>query len=780
MEDNSQVYRPSIAERKREDEIYQLFIGKVSHVDYERKVMVLQDNRTGDFWEDVSIIPANDNSTEATDVQMPEEGAECLACCIWYRSGFSKIAIVNWVASDTVRAIDAIATRPVEEIVGWSERKRGTFRKAYPGQKTTTNSSGFTSRIDEGWDYATSDMSRNWLNVHRREWLEITSRRVNYSDAGLVYDGPVERANASNIPARRLPDGSQDYVLYLQPDTSWAQRYQNGQQDLIPIVEKLERVQEFALDFAVPAEVLETDLMDKILGTNASPWTRTVVTGSPIQTDDQSFIVQSGTQPGQQGWDNPHSKAKPAVGPTLREGPTPRRRAYIIEKSEGTLVGYNRFDTSTYGFVLKPVLFPYTTAGRFGADVDSSYKKVNPSTDHVETRLAADGMMFRFPHEYNTTRFDFTKEGMISFEIGSTMPKENTLFDNSGSGSSYEHPHGAGRSLEGHLVGSAKLVIGKNRDEEDALDAQILGQSVLRLGADDTSLPDDRRMVTTQIRGSGDAVQKRMLQYWLKPSHGPGDAGSLVAGQKTGMENVSIRAAADGGVFLRLGARNPASIRRHLVNGYMDGQGTTPYAIGAAGRIDSKSPGRPVYAGSGDTPYQFHTMTTVGKSVTGLPPYQPYWSGDPTAGHPELHGLSLDFHSCADVFLRLGKNTASWQSLMMDMAGGLAAAIGQDKQGRSVTAQLDGGVEMTIGQNKGGRALNIEFNGDVDWTVLGNFHLSVTGDIVVDSTSYTQTCKTDLLQLADKIYHKANTALKNEASVIDNNQGAYSNPDPNN
>jgi len=64
-------------------------------------------------------------------------------------------------------------------------------------------------------------------------------------------------------------------------------------------------------------------------------------------------------------------------------------------------------------------------------------------------------------------------------EIGSTLPKENILKHWQGG---YEHPHGAGRSLEAHLVGSAKIVIGKNRDEEDALDAQILGQSVIRLG----------------------------------------------------------------------------------------------------------------------------------------------------------------------------------------------------------------------------------------------------------------------------------------------------------
>ena len=40
---------------------------------------------------------------------------------------------------------------------------------------------------------------------------------------------------------------------------------------------------------------------------------------------------------------------------------------------------------------------------------------------------------------------------------------------------------------------------------------------------------------------------------------------------KTGAENISLRAATDGGAVLRLGAKNPASLRRHLINGYSDG-----------------------------------------------------------------------------------------------------------------------------------------------------------------------------------------------------------------
>src|SRR5208282_520023 len=151
------------------------------------------------------------------------------------------------------------------------------------------------------------------------------------------------------------------------------------------------------------------------------------------------------------------------------ESITPARRGFIIEKSEGTLVGSNLFDSLTYGFPLTPVLTPYTYDGRFGANFESGYLPV-PAADtlannFVYTRMATSVQSVRFPYEYNTTRWDTTKEGMLLFEVGSSIPKANNPFSNT-----YEYPHGAGRSVEGHLVGSLKLVVGKNLDEEDAID----------------------------------------------------------------------------------------------------------------------------------------------------------------------------------------------------------------------------------------------------------------------------------------------------------------------
>jgi hypothetical protein len=756
INDNSQGYRPGMSEHSRDEEQFQVFLAKVLTVDYERKVCTIQDERTQTTYQDISVLPANASDFESTDVQMPEQGSTCLAVPISYDGGFAQIAILNWVVQDANRAQDAIAVRTIEGVPGYSDRKRGTYRKAYPGQKSVSSSSGYTEKVDGGWDRSSADFSRDKLDSHRRTWTQITSRRVDYTDAGITFSGPVHRPDADGLKPRLLPDGSKESVLYLQSGAELKDRYISSKQDVLPLSEKVERIQEFSLDHPVPIEILETDLFDQILGTFQDPWERTKVlqTGN-VSHDDQTPSID-------QDWDHPTAKDKKAIGPTTGEGVTPRRRAFIIERSQGTLVGYNRFDKVTYGKVLKPVIFPNKPFGRFGSDVESGYLPVQDSADHVEARLAASALSLRFPHEYNTTRFDVTKEGMLLMEIGSTIPKENSKF-----AGGYEHPHGAGRSVEAHLVGSLKLVVGKNRDEEDAIDLQALGQSVLRFGADDSSLPNLGRNILAQNRAKADSLQKRELQYWTKSKLKPGDAGDLE--HKSGAENISIRAAMDGGTVIRMGARNPKSKRRHLVNGYQDGPGKTAWGAGDASRKDARSAGRPTY-GAGDSVYAFHDLTSAGSPQVQMLPYN--WSGPPVSDM-DKHGLSLDVHAVRDILLRIGANPDSGQSLLLDLAGGLVACLGKDKQGRSITAALDGGVEMTIGQNTEKKGLRLEIKGDMDITVKGNYHMHVTGDTVWESTTHMHVVKTDYITKSQKHIDMALTRHTTESPDIVHNQGLY-------
>jgi hypothetical protein len=536
---------------------------------------------------------------------------------------------------------------------------------------------------------------------------------------------------------------------------------------LIPITENLTRVAEFALDYPLTPELLEDEAtLNAALGVNlpiSKWWNRTSVSKyGNIQGDDQSPMIN-------QTWDHPENSAASPLGPTLNEGPTPRRRGWIIEKAEGTLVGYNQFDPSTYGKVLKPILFPPgVQGGRFSVDVESAYLPVKATVDQVEVKLAASAMSLRFPYEYNTTRLDITKEGMLSFEVGSTIPKENILWDSS----SYEHPHGAGRSIEGHTTGSVKLVLGKNRDEEDSLDLVTLGSTVLRLGSDDTSLPTTRRSVTTQIRGKNDVVTTRDLQWWTAGNRKlktQGDAGNLE--NKTAGENVSLRAATDGGMFLRLGARNLKSLRRHFINGYKDGPGLNAYDVADPDRIDSKTSRRLVY-GASDANYRFHDLTQVTAAKLGS--ILPYCSsGDPTAGAADVMGLSADIHAVRDIFIRAGAHDTSKQSLTLDLAGGILAAIGMDTQGRSLSAQFDGGIEATVGPNKQGKAIRLEINGDVDIVIKGHLNLNVTGDISGECNNSLIMSKGTNITRATNILNTAVTGIINEAPAMLANNGLY-------
>jgi hypothetical protein len=789
VQDNSNRYVPSELSRGRSQLQYELFIGRVLSVDQERICLTIEDIRDNTVYSEVRIFPAEHSSVEATAITMPEQFSTCVACHIQYQQGFSQIAVLCWVTGSVAKALDAIAFRPVSGTViqGLSDRLRGTYRKAYPGQKTSSYTGGYTDKIDSGWDRSGSDFSRDRLDPERRQWTQITGRRLAYSDAGVSLHGAINRPDADSLTPVQLPDGTFEYVSYLAPGSKPTDRYVDGKPDVIPFAENTELTQEFALDYPVPAELLQTDLLDKILGTTNQPWDRTSVGALPVsgttggtagvQADNQTYLIS-------QKWDHPFDTTQTPLGPTLNEGPTPQRRAFIVEKSSGTLVGYNRFDKVTYGHVLKPTLFPNTSQGRFGADVDSTYVAVKDSSNHDEARLAASCYSVRFPYEYSTTRLDVTKEGFVSLEVGATLPKENNKF-----GGGYEHPHGAGRSLESHFVGSVRTVIGKNRDEEDAIDVQAMGQAVIRLGADDTGLPNARRTVQTQIRGKGDAPADRQLQYWdaghiaLKP----GDSGVNQQGyNKTGAESVSLRAAFDGGTVLRLGARNPSALRRHLVNGYKDGQGVTPYGVGDADRIDSHTTGRPNY-GAGDSKYAFthssgHDLTTAGKPTLNFSPYNTAtWQtfGTPVPANPALpnsavdqHGLSLDFHSVRDLLVRVGANPTSGQSILIDSAGGLVATIGADKHGRSVSASFDGGVQITIAANNKGKALQIELLGDIDIVQQGHLQVLTTGDWITECNSWRHISKTDTVFTQQKSIFASLTRHTIEAPDIVHNQGS--------
>jgi hypothetical protein len=212
------------------------------------------------------------------------------------------------------------------------------------------------------------------------------------------------------------------------------------------------------------------------------------------------------------------------------------------------------------------------------------------------------------------------------------------------------------------------------------------------------------------------------------------------------------------------------------MNGYSDppGRQFDPTAK------NSHSPGRPAYA-PGDAAYRFHDLAQSGSPQgRGFVPYND-WMGSPVPGGMDAHGASLDLHSVRDALLRIGKNPSSRQSLLLDLDGGMVVAAGKDKQGRSLTGALDGGVEMTIGKSNAKKGIRLEIQGDVDMMVYGNYHLNVTGDIIMESTNFRKVTKVASIETAQTIHSVALALHTTEAPDIQNNGISYpyqASPDP--
>ena len=107
---------------------------------------------------------------------------------------------------------------------------------------------------------------------HSRTWAQITSRHVKYSDAGLTFEGPVVRPDATNIrlPPCRMEVGNTPFSS--SRTSNFPPGIINSQQDVVPYSERVTRVQEFSLDYPLPPEAMQTSLIDFVLGTTADPW----------------------------------------------------------------------------------------------------------------------------------------------------------------------------------------------------------------------------------------------------------------------------------------------------------------------------------------------------------------------------------------------------------------------------------------------------------------------------------------------------------------------------
>ena len=171
IRENTKYYPKVPFEREHTRIANEVFLVEVLSVDFERRVLTVRDIKDNLIYGYISVFPANTASFESVDINMPEPGAIGVACNWAYEGTFRFPIIVAWVQSQVYIGIDAIANRPItgDSIQGYTDRTRLSYRKAYPGSKTSTYTGGFSERIDTAWDRQTADLSRDKLDSDKRQ-----------------------------------------------------------------------------------------------------------------------------------------------------------------------------------------------------------------------------------------------------------------------------------------------------------------------------------------------------------------------------------------------------------------------------------------------------------------------------------------------------------------------------------------------------------------------------------------------------------------------------------
>jgi len=158
-------YRPPLHAAQRSEEQFQVFVASILTMDWERGIASLMDTRNGAILREVNILPANSNSAESSDVAMPEEGALFLTVPIFYDNGYVQYALLTPVVTDIQRSQDVIGYNMGTKVPIVNRRVRGNYRKAYPGQRAVSMASGYTEKVDAGWDKSSQDMTRDRLDT---------------------------------------------------------------------------------------------------------------------------------------------------------------------------------------------------------------------------------------------------------------------------------------------------------------------------------------------------------------------------------------------------------------------------------------------------------------------------------------------------------------------------------------------------------------------------------------------------------------------------------------
>lgn len=695
----------------KEHSVYRIKIGTIERVDYENMLCdISYSNALGSstnvlvsfpYWSDRSFMGV-----------MPEVG--CQVVCAFFDLDINRAdPVIVAVLPNKVKASinhDLVPGRNSPYNSQTTPSVRTKFQKLYPGEALISSRQGSDIRLDKDITLSNSKLSEFILRSSDHSIIQGSLQYYRSTDAGKYSEGMVSRFYEERYNEDGAPLGVDGNVHHTGTDAveDYNRRVvrHSGKTSIDPY-----------------SSMVTPDPMQRLvmLSDGRYQWIRTL---SGTWTIDDGFLGVSNDPTGmgarplvesrrelRELGDSLVSNTEENVGIDFEQsyldanGSPSRRTGNIIESVEGTLVGYNFYSApDLYGKVLYSRVFPSPV----GAGV--SIEELPVATDYPDSasypnvRTRAVAKMWKMPFEYAQTRFYVNKEGYINFHVGSIKQTGSVNL----SGHSENRQIGAGRSIDGSIGGSVKLVIDKNVDKEESLDVTAIGKTFLRLGCDDGIASHKRRRVLID----GAQVEVGVQHPVLSLGHGA--------------TRRSLEAVMDGGVSLRIGKHAPKLKRNFVTNGY-----TAKGDHFSSSIPDASSPQRDMYADGqgGDIPYLFHHMhfRDLGARVSNA---VGSWNG-PMVSNPDYVGGSLDVHSCGDIWLRAGRDDLDGRSLTLDLAGGIAAALGADQRGnRSIQAMMDGGIELSLGKIKGtGNSVQGYFSGGIDLKMDGPLNLNYLGDI---------------------------------------------------
>ena len=534
---------------------------------------------------------------------------------------------------------------------GYFEFTRYKFRKLYPGDALIASSGGSEVLVDDSVTLSSASLDTLKLDSNNNQLILNTLQKIEYLDGVRSFTGSVERpiiesfkedGSRSDEPPEELevkdPPESQNTFISGDTHKRWMRTLcgeESPSQDppegaselsIAPFSESRAEIQEFG---------------DMLLSVNPH------LHGVDLNYNDMG-----------------HKKA-------LKE-----RNSPIIEHSSGTLVGFDSvLRPDTYGKVLQPQIYDLGNI----ESINSTNTKLDEievtdiKPDYPKLRLFPAAYMWKMPNEFSLTRFYLAKEGNLSFFIGSTWDEEDIKDLGLEPQTEFEHQLGAGRAIDGYLAGSLKLVIDKNKNEEESIILDTIGQVRFHFGKDDAVKSSERRECKFNRKGE----EEELITGVTNPKLEPGDGEA---------ESLSIIGTLDGGMTLRVGA-NHAEVKRKFYKNGFNAKGDE-----VDDSVDVRNEERQTY-GDGDSTYRFHDLTQIAYSA-------PEFQDDPLTD-PDIAGHSLDAHLVQNLWLRVGKDKEDEKSLNIDTDGSANIFLGKDKiDDTSLSLETDGGIRAAIGYSK--------------------------------------------------------------------------------